>query len=119
MVDSEWTGAGIDKGAIMAFDRSSPIGPDKLQIVSDYLHAEFADCEIADRYDFDLDAHRFRMTKRGELFLLKISRAFLDDHTPAEIAAQLRNREVSRALRQYVNHRALLTSRGVLQLQDP
>lgn len=97
-----------------------PVPEERLEPVRNYLRLAFPQWELADQWDGQHEAHSFRLTRhRDPVHLLKVSREFLDDHQPAEIAAIIEQRRVANALRHSAQHRVLLTNAGLAELPPP
>jgi hypothetical protein len=74
----------------------------------------FPDWALAERWDGDHEAHTFLLKKpREPLYLLKVSKAVLDDFGPRKLAGLLEGYQVAHALRKAEKHRLMLTSRGL------
>jgi len=90
------------------------IAEERLDAVRKYLHQDFPDWALAERWDGEHEAHSFLLKKpREPLHLLKVSRAVLDDCGPRKLAGLLEGRQVASALRKAEKHRLMLTSRGL------
>ena len=97
-----------------------PVPEERLASVRAYLQHEFEDWNLADQWDGNTQSHAFRLTKHGEpVHLLKVSREFLEDNQPAEIAAAVAHWNAAGALRAALQHRVLMTSNGLQLLPPP
>jgi len=94
-----------------------PVPEERLEPIREYLRHAFPQWELADQWDGHHEAHSFRLTRAGNpVHLLKVSREFLEDNEPAEIAAITEGRGVAAVLRQAAQHRVLLTNNGIAEL---
>jgi hypothetical protein len=90
------------------------IAEERLDAVRKYLHQDFPDWALAERWDDDHEAHSFLLKKpREPVYLLKVSRAVLDDCGPRKLAGLLEGHQVAYALRKAATHRLMLTARGL------
>lgn len=90
------------------------VAEERLEAVRKYLEALFPDWALAERWDGDKDAHTFLLKKpREPLYLLKVSKAVLDDCGPRKLAGLLEGHQVAHALRKADKHRLMLTARGL------
>jgi hypothetical protein len=93
------------------------IAQERLDAVRKYLHGDFPDWALAERWDDDQEAHTFLLKKpREPVYLLKVSRAVLDDCGPRKLAGLLEGHRVAYALRKAAKHRLMLTARGLAPL---
>lgn len=92
----------------------SMIAEERLEAVRRYLLQLFPDWALAERWDGDKEAHTFLLKKpREPVYLLKVSRAVLDDCGPRKLSGLLEGHQVGHALRRAEKHRLMLTARGL------
>ncbi len=86
---------------------------EKLNVIANYLKAEFPGCDLDDRYEFERIAQTFRLDDGKKTYLVTVSRAFIDDHTPSKISKILESFQV----RKYFNgdkiSRVIITNKGI------
>lgn len=68
---------------------------DKLSVVRAYLMGQFGGCPIDSGYDFDYDAHAFKVYKEARNLLLRVSDEFLAGSSAGEIGSKLESWKVS------------------------
>lgn len=83
----------------------------KRRVVGEYLARYFSDCKLGEHYDYETDTQVFRLSKKGDRYVLKIARGYFDEKRAEEIAGQLEMLKVARALNEFRS--VLLTNRGL------
>lgn len=82
-------------------------------VVAEYLQAHFPDHKIADRYDPDAKAQVFRLSKKGQRYILIVGESFFRDKTSGELSNFVQTLKVADALYRY--RTAVLDERGVYE----
>lgn len=86
---------------------------DKVELVNRYLAKKFAMANIEYKYDFDLDAEKFKIPFEGETALLKVAGIFLDDNNEKEILRQFELWDLAGVLSKEKKLGVLATSTGL------
>ena len=71
------------------------------QAVAAYLEAHFAEHKLGDRYDAHAKAQVFRLSTKGERYVLIVDETFLYGKTAGEISSALRTLDVADALHRF------------------
>jgi hypothetical protein len=88
------------------------LDPSKVRAVLSYLQGEFPEQTVHDSYDTERCAHSFRIDNDSVLYLVTVSREFLDDHGAAEIPSLLRQYALADMLKKAGRSRVLVTNTG-------
>lgn len=63
---------------------------DKLRAIREYLGGEFNSNNITDREDFDREAQTFRIDESNRIYLVTVTREFIDDNDAESISSILK-----------------------------
>ena len=85
----------------------------KLEKIRKYLIQEFKECELDDRYDFDRIAQTFRLASGKVIYLVTVSREFIDDHSAKQISSILSSSNLSTYFQNKNVSRLILTTSGI------
>lgn len=83
----------------------------KRRAVGEYLSRYFGDCKLGERYDHEADTQVFRLSRKGDRYVLRIARRYFEDRRAGDIAVQLETLKVAAVLTE--SRDLLLTDEGL------
>jgi len=86
---------------------------EKLGPIRRYLRNQFLGHEVEDEYHSESQGQIFAVERGSILYRARISREFLDDHTPAEITNLLHQWNLARALQYAGGVMVQVTNAGI------
>lgn len=85
---------------------------EKYAAIAQYLSANFTDCEIEQKPDFDRGAQSFKVHVPKATLLLKVGNEFVDDNDTAEILRLFKSWAIEEILSNEKELGVLVTQRG-------
>ena len=85
----------------------------KLEEIRKYLTQEFKEYELDDRYDFDRMAQTFRLVSGKVIYLVTVSREFIDDHSANQLSSILSSSNLSTYFQSKDVSRLIITTSGL------
>ncbi len=86
---------------------------DKLEVIRRCLKTQFSEHDLADQYDFDRVAQTFRISNEKEIYLVTVSKEFIDDHSTSEIEEMINNSHLYQFFKSGDIGRVIITSKGI------
>ena len=84
----------------------------KLDVITIYLEKRIPDCKIEDLYQDD-EMHVFQLNCKGRPVTVNISRAFIDEHSPAEILTTIKRHRLESYFRDITVGNIVITHNGI------
>ena len=85
----------------------------KLDVITIYLENRVPDCKIEDLYQDD-EMHVFQLNCKGRPVTVNVSRAFIDEHSPAEIITTIKMQGLDRYVRDITIGNIVITNDGIV-----
>lgn len=92
------------------------INQDKANAVCEYFHKEFPGHSIAEAFDAGRGVHIFRIINDDSIWLLRISKAFVDTKSIPELEDWLKNSDIVKQLSVAERVNLFVDEKGVTQV---
>ncbi len=86
---------------------------DKLEVIRSCLKTQFPEHDLADQYNFDRLAQTFRISNEKEIYLVTVSKEFIDDHNTSEIEEIINESHLYQFFKSGDIARVILTTKGI------